>query len=580
MKTILTCILVPCLLSAASSARSIWYVDADATGEENGDSWFHAFTDLQDALARAASGDEIWVAEGTYTPSDSDASLSFVLVDGVGLYGGFSGVESSRSERDPQMHETILSGDIGRDDVVGSGSGWYLGWNRNTANAGHVLTAEHVGSDTIVDGFIIADGATGPSGTIAGDTLMWGSGLYAVDSSLTVRDCTFRHNLCAWAKGGAIFLWDSNARITRCRLVENWAHLGDGAGLGTYGTSAPIVEECLFRDNHCTEASGGGNGAGMAHWASTDITVRRCEFRSNHASPFYAIGGNGAYGGGLWNWSGSMTVQDCTFQGNVANVGAGFWTWGDATVIDSLFFDNEARPQPRDPYPELGGYPAGAGNQSFGGSTLRVHNSTFTGNRGKKHTAIATLGDGTAEIVNSILWNNHATLADVQGTWRKELAGTFDASSSCIQFIFDPPEPGEDPIDPANIPGCIDLDPMFENPASFDLHLRPGSPCIDAGDNAVVTWGLDLDRNNRRIDDPDAPDVGFGTGPLVDMGAFERQVGGCAPDLTGDGVLDIFDIVAFLGRFESGDPAADWNGDTIHDIFDVLAYLDAFTSGC
>lgn len=54
----------------------------------------------------------------------------------------------------------------------------------------------------------------------------------------------------------------------------------------------------------------------------------------------------------------------------------------------------------------------------------------------------------------------------------------------------------------------------------------------------------------------------------------------CASDLNGDGLLDIFDIFAFLNLFNSGDFAADINGDGNLDIFDVFAYLDLFNAGC
>ena len=67
----------------------IIYVDAfsgDATPD--GSSWAEAFTDLQDALAIAEAGDEIWVANGVYTPGMS-VNNSFSLKDGVALYGGF-----------------------------------------------------------------------------------------------------------------------------------------------------------------------------------------------------------------------------------------------------------------------------------------------------------------------------------------------------------------------------------------------------------------------------------------------------------------------------------------------------------
>ena len=48
------------------SENSIIYVDADATGLNDGSSWADAFNDLQDAIASSTSGDSIWVADGTY----------------------------------------------------------------------------------------------------------------------------------------------------------------------------------------------------------------------------------------------------------------------------------------------------------------------------------------------------------------------------------------------------------------------------------------------------------------------------------------------------------------------------------
>ncbi|MCA9300277.1 MAG: hypothetical protein KDA28_14495, partial [Phycisphaerales bacterium] len=46
------------------------------------------------------------------------------------------------------------------------------------------------------------------------------------------------------------------------------------------------------------------------------------------------------------------------------------------------------------------------------------------------------------------------------------------------------------------------------------------------------------------------------------------------------GTLDIFDLLEYLNRFDSGDAAADLNGDTVLDIFDVLVYLELFDAGC
>jgi len=54
----------------------------------------------------------------------------------------------------------------------------------------------------------------------------------------------------------------------------------------------------------------------------------------------------------------------------------------------------------------------------------------------------------------------------------------------------------------------------------------------------------------------------------------------CAADLSRDGVLDFFDISAFLIAYTSEDSAADFSGDGQFDFFDVSAFLTAFSAGC
>lgn len=54
----------------------------------------------------------------------------------------------------------------------------------------------------------------------------------------------------------------------------------------------------------------------------------------------------------------------------------------------------------------------------------------------------------------------------------------------------------------------------------------------------------------------------------------------CPADLTGDGVLDFFDVSAFLSAYTAMDPAADFDANGMFDFFDVSAFLGAFSAGC
>ncbi len=96
-------------LAIPSHAKTI-FVDDNASAGGDGTSWASAHKYLQDALADAVYGYEIWVAEGTYKPDQGagkmagDRANPFVLVNGVGMYGGFLGTESSRDPNTPTIN--------------------------------------------------------------------------------------------------------------------------------------------------------------------------------------------------------------------------------------------------------------------------------------------------------------------------------------------------------------------------------------------------------------------------------------------------------------------------------------------
>lgn len=139
-------------LDPGSKPAARLYVDDDAPAGGDGRSWATAFTELGDALeaVEAAGASEIWVAAGTYTPTHVPTALlerydrtenpdcscaqtsngdfsdprwrTFTLREGVAVYGGFAGHETSLEERDWVANPTILSGDFAGDDCFTSGT--------------------------------------------------------------------------------------------------------------------------------------------------------------------------------------------------------------------------------------------------------------------------------------------------------------------------------------------------------------------------------------------------------------------------------------------------------------------------
>ncbi|MCR9154153.1 MAG: hypothetical protein NXI09_08590, partial [Bacteroidetes bacterium] len=108
-------------ISFPIGAQTIHYVNHAATGSNDGSSWANAFTDLQSALSLGLSGEEVWVAQGTYIPSLDTSGViptdkracTFRLKPGLRIYGGFQGNESQKSQRDWRKYPSILSGEQG-----------------------------------------------------------------------------------------------------------------------------------------------------------------------------------------------------------------------------------------------------------------------------------------------------------------------------------------------------------------------------------------------------------------------------------------------------------------------------------
>lgn len=282
-------------VASGQTGGSMLFVNASATGAGDGTTWVDAFRDLQAALTSpAASGGsvtEIWVAAGTYAPAgpDGDRGATFQLVDGVALFGGFAGTETSLAQRDPAAHVTVLSGDLNGDDGPGFAN---VG-----DNARHVVRAVDGGSPNLLDGFTITGGiADGMFGTMDGA----GFEMRGATGTATLVNCTFVANR-ADGFGGAVIMNAAVLHVINCRFLGNHSGLAGGA----MRTDGPVdVVNSVFAGN----TTGGEGGAYTIQGAQGAIV--NCTFFANSA---------GGGGGAVRSTGGSGAVVDnCVFWGNSA----------------------------------------------------------------------------------------------------------------------------------------------------------------------------------------------------------------------------------------------------------------------
>ena len=223
------------LVFPSPARASILRVKAGAMGANNGSSWSNAYTDLQAALAVAKSGDEIWVAAGTYKPTyGNDRNQSFVMPDGVALYGGFAGIETetNRQQRDWKTHVTILSGDIGAQRDISDNS-YTVVTGRNNA---------------VLDGFTVTGGNSSYSYTSGG-------GMLNSSVSPTIANCIFSGN-SSYGFGGGMCNYKSSPTVTSCTFNGNLSQ--EGGGMCNLTESSPVVTNCIFNGNFSYSGIGGG----------------------------------------------------------------------------------------------------------------------------------------------------------------------------------------------------------------------------------------------------------------------------------------------------------------------------------
>jgi len=681
-------------LRVDSDGPAIFRVDDDAAPNGDGSTWETAYDNLENALAAAeASNDpqrEIWLAEGVYKPPVPEAPAdprlaTFVMVPGVTVYGGFEGSELVREDRDPDLYDSRLSGDLsGNDFLTPTNPTW-------ADNAYSVVTINQRDPRglTVLDGVTITHGnanalagpGTGGGGVRAvADAVIVGSriienggtsggGIYATDR-LELIDCDVSSNyaqgIFAWStaeviltscrfdgnaaqSGPGIFLWGQSIadepetrlqatgcsfthntalynggvfynnyrctiELTDCYIADNRAENNDGGVAHIVSDASVTAAGCTFERNsaggnkgcfdfdqsegyfdHCTfrENDGHYGPAGIYAFDNCHIEVRHCTFEDNLGSGGNAIFASGRSSlvlensvfernrdtdtGGAVELGYGMTynIVNCAFRNNTTrNRGGAVWVNGSASAgfatanfINCEFVGNECwGPQPS--------YWSWGGAVAARDAIVSFNNCTVAYNDAGLSAIYAQ--NSLISVENSIVRGN---TDDNGGGFASQISGDETSLITITQSNVQGIAPGD---------GNIDEDPLFvelpsdggdgwadDNNTLGDLHVRLGSPCIDAGDNGLLpadiadlngngdtaeTLPYDLSGAPRRMDDV-AADTGAGTPPIVDMGAYEHLSGDC----NHDGAVTLADAADLIACMAGPDAGAE-TGCACHDL--------------
>ncbi len=527
------------------------YVDQDATGDQTGTSWHHAYHNLKTAIDAAVTGDQIWVAEGTYFPFDFECEeidyfnwiYTFWLDKDVEIYGGFSGSETFLEARNPTDHPTVLTGKIIYENAT---------YEINT-----VVTFSGVTNAAILDGFTIQDGNADKGLTKIGGGILVVALSSGISANPIIRNCMIQNNRAFSGAGMACISSDGgmvSPVVVNCNFSDNIASEKGGGILSQTdgGNTTLVFENTIFSNNRSQEGGaiclndqnanlsayftrcifeanradkGGAVYNVVDGFMSLAPTFTDCEFISNHSDQgyggaFYNYSKNGFlnlslnntlfsentaanYGGAIANITtgGQATpiIIGCKFEHNSANQGGALYNYVSGGKINpkissTTFFENSAQME-------------GASIMNFAyfqDLKVEITNCTFANNESNTDQgSIYNRGDGSAnlelEMINSILWD--------KGIGMNNIAPLEVTLSNNIFKGETLPSLGIDLGD-----NYLNYDPQFVDLENGDLRLNTCSPAVDNGKKLSFTSVTqDSDGNARKV----------GT---LDIGAIENQV--------------------------------------------------------
>ena len=351
------------------------------------------FSDVQNGINQARSGDTIYLNNHTFTGSGSEISVAggwFSNKDKITIDGSINpskgGTGNEMSTLDAKSSSRVFN--IGASSITLKNiiitNGKYSG---RDANGAGVYSS---GSNLVLENCVISNCEA--SSSSRGDVH---SALYS-ENTVTLSRCTLVNN-----KATSTYNTVTNSYVVRtasfdgsmtdCIVRDNYvSSIGTMAiGITIVGSSSNKVSNTKFINNYATSTNGNAFGAALQVLG----TVSNCTFEYNHANSDV----NNSHAGALCFRPGS-TVYNCTFIGNIAYRGAATTFHASGELKDCIFINNTAT-----------GF-GGAISTGYDGTTgqqVKISNSYFEGNTAPIGGAITTHGNDIT-VDNSTFISNKA----------------------------------------------------------------------------------------------------------------------------------------------------------------------------
>ena len=351
------------------------------------------FSDVQNGINQAQSGDTIYLNNHTFTGSGSEISVAggwFSNKDKITIDGSINpnkgGTGNEMSILDAKSSSRVFN--IGASSITLKNiiitNGKYSG---RDANGAGVYSS---GSNLVLENCVISNCEA--SSSSRGDVH---SALYS-ENTVTLSRCTLVNN-----KATSTYNTVTNSYVVRtasfdgsmtdCIVRDNYvSSIGAMAiGITIVGSSSNKVSNTKFMNNYATSTNGNAFGAALQVLG----TVSNCTFEYNQANSDV----NNSHAGALCFRPGS-TVYNCTFIGNIAYRGAATTFHASGELKDCIFINNTAT-----------GF-GGAISTGYDGTTgqkVKISNSYFEGNAAPIGGAITTHGNDIT-VDNSTFISNKA----------------------------------------------------------------------------------------------------------------------------------------------------------------------------